>query len=195
MRKVAGLRPQCRANAVGFSRGRCYVGLAGFDEGCNREEACEILNDEGISANQLADPLAGAVARRCDSRNSERLTAHHHRGENNYSGQFARYLRSETSFVPNGHIRKYDGEPFMPHHIGGGSKRTTRRADETLRSDARDYGLRRETPMATSVQRASQLTMADMKGRSYPDWLSWMRRFRRARCRSKSLGRVTHTEP
>jgi 2-oxoglutarate ferredoxin oxidoreductase subunit alpha len=19
--------------------------------------------------------------------------------------------------VPNGHIRKYDGEPFMPHHI------------------------------------------------------------------------------
>jgi 2-oxoglutarate ferredoxin oxidoreductase subunit alpha len=37
--------------------------------------------------------------------------------ENNYSGQFARYLRSETSYVPNGYIRKYDGEPFMPHHI------------------------------------------------------------------------------
>ena len=37
--------------------------------------------------------------------------------ENNYSGQFARYLRSETSFVADGHIRKYDGEPFMPHHI------------------------------------------------------------------------------
>ena len=37
--------------------------------------------------------------------------------ENNYSGQFARYLRSETSYVPDGYIRKYDGEPFMPHHI------------------------------------------------------------------------------
>jgi 2-oxoglutarate ferredoxin oxidoreductase subunit alpha len=37
--------------------------------------------------------------------------------ENNFSGQFARYLRSETSFVSDGHIRKYDGEPFMPHHI------------------------------------------------------------------------------
>jgi 2-oxoglutarate ferredoxin oxidoreductase subunit alpha len=37
--------------------------------------------------------------------------------ENNYSGQFARYLRSETSFVPDGNIRKYDGEPFLPHHI------------------------------------------------------------------------------
>lgn len=37
--------------------------------------------------------------------------------ENNYSGQFARYLRSETGFSAHGHIRKYDGEPFLPHHI------------------------------------------------------------------------------
>ena len=37
--------------------------------------------------------------------------------ENNYSGQFARYLRSETGIKAHGHIRKYDGEPFMPHHI------------------------------------------------------------------------------
>jgi 2-oxoglutarate ferredoxin oxidoreductase subunit alpha len=40
--------------------------------------------------------------------------------ENNYSGQFARYLRSETGFSADGHIRKYDGEPFMPHHIVDG---------------------------------------------------------------------------
>ena len=37
--------------------------------------------------------------------------------ENNFSGQFARFLRSETGFKAHGHIRKYDGEPFMPHHI------------------------------------------------------------------------------
>ena len=37
--------------------------------------------------------------------------------ENNQSGQFARYLRSETGIEAHGHIRKYDGEPFMPHHI------------------------------------------------------------------------------
>jgi 2-oxoglutarate ferredoxin oxidoreductase subunit alpha len=37
--------------------------------------------------------------------------------ENNYSGQFARYLRSETGFAAHGHIRKYDGEPFRPHHV------------------------------------------------------------------------------
>jgi len=40
--------------------------------------------------------------------------------ENNQSGQFARFLRGETGLVPDGHIRKYDGEPFMPHHIADG---------------------------------------------------------------------------
>lgn len=40
--------------------------------------------------------------------------------ENNHSGQFARYLRSETGFTADGHIRKYDGEPFMPHHVVAG---------------------------------------------------------------------------
>src|SRR5882724_9002813 len=80
------------------------------------EEACEILNEEGISANQLQIrwlvPLHGEAILEIlkDSRHTFIV-------ENNYSGQFARYLRSETSYVPNGHIRKYDGEPFMPHHI------------------------------------------------------------------------------
>jgi 2-oxoglutarate/2-oxoacid ferredoxin oxidoreductase subunit alpha len=80
------------------------------------EEACELLNEQGISANQLQIrwlvPLHGEAI-------LEILKDAHHTiiVENNYSGQFARYLRSETSFVPNGYIRKYDGEPFMPHHI------------------------------------------------------------------------------
>ena len=37
--------------------------------------------------------------------------------ENNYSGQFARYLRSETSHVADAHIRKYDGEPIEPLYV------------------------------------------------------------------------------
>jgi 2-oxoglutarate ferredoxin oxidoreductase subunit alpha len=80
------------------------------------EEACEILGEQGISANQLQIrwlvPLHGEVI-------LEILKGARHTiiVENNYSGQFARYLRSETSFVADGHIRKYDGEPFMPHHI------------------------------------------------------------------------------
>ena len=80
------------------------------------EEACELLNEQGISANQLQIrwlvPLHGEAI-------LEILRGSRHTiiVENNYSGQFARYLRSETSFVPSGYIRKYDGEPFMPHHI------------------------------------------------------------------------------
>jgi 2-oxoglutarate ferredoxin oxidoreductase subunit alpha len=80
------------------------------------EEACEILTEQGISANQLQIrwlvPLHGDAI--LDILKHARHTII---VENNYSGQFARYLRSETSFVPDGYIRKYDGEPFMPHHI------------------------------------------------------------------------------
>jgi len=80
------------------------------------EEACELLRDQGISANQLQIrwlvPLHGDAI--VDILKNARRTII---VENNYSGQFARYLRSETSFVPDGNIRKYDGEPFMPHHI------------------------------------------------------------------------------
>ncbi len=42
--------------------------------------------------------------------------------ECNYTGQFARFLRGETGFKADGHIRKYDGEPFMPHHIVDGAR-------------------------------------------------------------------------
>jgi 2-oxoglutarate ferredoxin oxidoreductase subunit alpha len=79
-------------------------------------EACEILTEQGISANQLQIrwlvPLHGEAILEIlkDARHTFIV-------ENNYSGQFARYLRSETSYMPDGYIRKYDGEPFMPHHI------------------------------------------------------------------------------
>ena len=80
------------------------------------EEARELLADEGIIANQLQIrwlvPLHGDAIVEILKSSKHTIIV-----ENNFSGQFARYLRSETSFVANGHIRKYDGEPFMPHHI------------------------------------------------------------------------------
>ncbi len=80
------------------------------------QEAVEMLNEEGITANQLQIrwmvPLHGERIIEILKKSKRTIIV-----ENNYSGQFARYLRSETSFVPDGHIRKYDGEPFMPHHI------------------------------------------------------------------------------
>jgi 2-oxoglutarate ferredoxin oxidoreductase subunit alpha len=80
------------------------------------EEAREILTEQGISTNQLQIrwlvPLHGDAILEILKGTQHTIIV-----ENNYSGQFARYLRSETSFVPDGYIRKYDGEPFMPHHI------------------------------------------------------------------------------
>jgi 2-oxoglutarate ferredoxin oxidoreductase subunit alpha len=83
------------------------------------KEAVEQLNALGISANQLAVkwivPLHADAITEVFSRAKRTIII-----ENNYSGQFARYLRSETGLAADGHIRKYDGEPFMPHHIVNG---------------------------------------------------------------------------
>ena len=79
-------------------------------------EAMEKLAGEGIAASHLQVkwlvPLhAEHLAKLLSARRRVIVV------ENNYSGQFARYLRSETGFAAQGHIRKYDGEPFRPHHI------------------------------------------------------------------------------
>ncbi|HVS87642.1 MAG TPA: 2-oxoacid:acceptor oxidoreductase subunit alpha [Candidatus Acidoferrum sp.] len=116
MRKVAGIEAAIPPPALRGPR-NADVTLIGW--GSTKgviEEACEILSDQGISASQLQIrwlvPLHGEAILGLLKDSGHTIIV-----ENNYSGQFARYLRSETSFVPNGHIRKYDGEPFMPHHI------------------------------------------------------------------------------
>jgi len=116
MRKAMGIEALIQAPALKGPR-NSDVTLIGWGSTSGViEEACEILNEQGIIANQLQIrwlvPLHGEAI-------NEILKGSRHTimVENNYSGQFARYLRSETSYVPNGYIRKYDGEPFMPHHI------------------------------------------------------------------------------
>lgn len=94
------------------------VTLAGWGstEGVIREAVEKLAADEGIVANQL--PIKWIVPFHVEE--VSRILGKSKRViivENNYSGQFARYLRSETGFTAHGHIRKYDGEPFMPHHI------------------------------------------------------------------------------
>src|SRR4029078_11043247 len=84
-------------------------------------EAMQQLAEQGITANNLQVkwivPLhTEAIAQVVAGAKTTIMV------ENNYNGQFARYLRSETSIVADGHIRKYDGEPFMPHHIATGVK-------------------------------------------------------------------------
>ena len=84
-------------------------------------EAVERLNQEGISANHLQIKLLVPfnVKEVTDILGRSKKTVII---ENNFSGQFARHLRAETGIVANGHIRKYDGEPFEPKHIVAGVK-------------------------------------------------------------------------
>jgi 2-oxoglutarate ferredoxin oxidoreductase subunit alpha len=88
----------------------------GSTQGVIREAVEKLAGEEGIVANQLhikwVVPFHAAEVSRILSRSRKVIIV-----ENNYSGQFARYLRSETGFDAQGHVRKYDGEPFMPHHI------------------------------------------------------------------------------
>jgi 2-oxoglutarate ferredoxin oxidoreductase subunit alpha len=86
------------------------------------KEAALRLAEEGVSANQLAikwivpfhvDAVTKALA------GATRIVV----VENNYTGQFAQYLRGETGITAHAHIRKYDGEPFTPHHIMEGVRK------------------------------------------------------------------------
>lgn len=83
------------------------------------KEAVALLNRRGVTANHLPVkwivPLHAEAITDILSRARRTIVV-----ENNYSGQFFRYLRSETGLSIDGHIRKYDGEPFMPHHIVDG---------------------------------------------------------------------------
>ncbi len=90
----------------------------GSTQGVMRE-ARQLLADRGVSVNQLSIkwivPFHGEAVTRIVNGAKKAIIV-----ENNYSGQFYRYMRSETGLSVDGHIRKYDGEPFMPHHIADG---------------------------------------------------------------------------
>ena len=84
-------------------------------------EAASLLRAEGHSVNHIhfkwLYPMSEEKINEIVSKCKQSIIV-----ECNYTGQFARFLRSETGFKADGHIRKYDGEPFMPHHIVDGAK-------------------------------------------------------------------------
>ena len=83
------------------------------------KEAVEQLRERRVSVNHLQVkwivPLHGEELTNIISAAKKAIIV-----ENNFSGQFYRYLRGETGLSVDSHIRKYDGEPFMPHHIVNG---------------------------------------------------------------------------
>src|SRR5438128_10661232 len=86
----------------------------GSTEGVILEAVEKLAAEEGIVANQLPIkwivPFHTQAVSRILSRSQRVIVV-----ENNYSGQFARYLRSETGFTAHVHIPKYHGERSMPH--------------------------------------------------------------------------------
>src|SRR5215475_13740690 len=119
MSKMEGVLPLLDAPVIHGTAG-APITLVGWGstEGVIHE-AIQQLAEAGITANNLQIrwlvPLHGDPIRAALSAGQKVIIV-----ENNYSGQFARYLRSETGFTADGHIRKYDGEPFMPHHLVDG---------------------------------------------------------------------------
>jgi 2-oxoglutarate ferredoxin oxidoreductase subunit alpha len=122
MRKMEGILPLIDPPRLWGDEdaGITLVGW-GSTQGVIREAIEKLSREEGIAVNALqikwivplhAEEIASTLSR------SKKVVI----VENNYSGQFARYLRSETGIAADGHIRKYDGEPFMPHHIVDGVK-------------------------------------------------------------------------
>jgi len=122
MRKMEGVLSLLEPPKL-FGSGDAEVTLVGWGstEGVIREAIEKLAEEERIIANNLQIkwlvPLQAEAITAILSRSKKAIIV-----ENNYSGQFARYLRSETSFVADGHIHKYDGEPFLPHHIVDGVK-------------------------------------------------------------------------
>jgi 2-oxoglutarate ferredoxin oxidoreductase subunit alpha len=119
MRKMDGVLPLLEPPDVqGAADAQVTLVGWGSTEGVIRE-AIQQLAVAGIAANNLQIkwlvPLQAEAILAILSTSTKVIMV-----ENNYSGQFARYLRSETGIVADGHIRKYDGEPFMPHHIVDG---------------------------------------------------------------------------
>jgi 2-oxoglutarate ferredoxin oxidoreductase subunit alpha len=122
MRKMDGVLPLIEPPKL-FGPARTEVTLVGWGStwGVIREAVEKLAGEEGIVANHLQIkwlvPLHGDEIAQLLSASKKVIIV-----ENNYSGQFARYLRGETGFAGHAHIRKYDGEPFMPHHITDGVK-------------------------------------------------------------------------
>lgn len=109
------------------------------------KEAIAQLREEGITANQLQIkylvPFHGKEVAEILSRSKKVIVV-----ENNYNGQFARLLRAESLVKPDGHIRKYDGEPFEPKHIVQGVKKILAGEEEIVRCLSEEPGWRTEHP-------------------------------------------------
>ena len=86
--------------------------------------------------------------------------------ESTQSGEFARHLRAETGIVAQGHIRKYDGEPFEPKHIVAAGKELLANGNELIEVLSTELGWQTEHPSGTSGDWAGRRVAARAVGAS-----------------------------
>ena len=128
-------------------------------------EAVEQLNREGLSTSHLQIkflvPFHVAEVSAILGRSRRVIIV-----ENNQSGQFARHLRAETGIVAQGHIRKYDGEPFEPRHIVAAVKELRTNGAELIEVLSTERGWQTEHPTGTSGDWAGRRVVAAAVGAS-----------------------------
>jgi len=121
-------------------------------------EAAEMLRSEGIATNQLHFKylLPFHAKEALEILNGCRKTIG---VEVNYTGQFARHLRSETGFSLDDMVLKYDGEPFEPAFIVNRVKEIVRGESlslEVTREEAQEIAYHYiRTHLGNSVRPAS----------------------------------------
>ena len=112
----------------------------GSTDGVIREAIEKLAGEEGIVANQLADQMDRAVPRRGDQpppRAEQAVII----VENNYSGQFARYLRSRDELRgrrPHSQVRRRAVHAASHRRSGKGG---SGRKDQTVRARPRGSGV------------------------------------------------------
>jgi len=153
----------------------------GSTKGVIEEEACEILNEEGISENQLRYAGLGPLHWRCDS---EILSDHGTTSSwrTNYSGQLRAGLRKRAppwQKRPHHAIRRRN---LLPHHMwrrGASANNLAGSRTKLCRSmHTADDGVEEAHAMATQFTSGqSNLTLwRPMKAnKSDPDWRPGMR--------------------
>ena len=116
MRKMEGVRAQLKAPVL-EGPPNAAVTLIGWGSTWSViSEAAAALTMQGITTSQLhfkyIHPFHEAEAKEILGHCKRTIMV-----ENNFTGQFARHLRAETSFKVDHMITRYDGEPFEPAYI------------------------------------------------------------------------------
>jgi 2-oxoglutarate ferredoxin oxidoreductase subunit alpha len=135
-------------------------------------EAIRKLGEDGIRANHLhlkyLLPFHSKEVSEILSRCKKTICV-----EVNYTGQFARHLRAETGITVDDHIRKYDGEPFEPHHVAEEVKAILAgqpRSTDVTSDEAREMAYHYIRSRLSETFRPGTVVRQELNGFGEPIW-------------------------